>query len=175
MTYTAHLCLAAYRDVPARLPFMVRKLLPAAQLNGCIDAAVTSYLKNYDSLPRLPTICGNEPPGYTDQCNRLRKDKAMQLALAEIAIDQKEALGLIAGGFLFLMGGAPYVLLCIVGAVAGWAIESELQKRYGVSTFQLAATECALAEPNTFGGLPLIPWKTAAKITKSPSGKTRHE
>lgn len=115
------------------------------------DATAESMLAHWHELPTLPEVpCGTEGKLYKQQMKEHRRLKKAWVAAmtekvkADVApkfLDNKEVIGIIAAVFLLLLGGPMFIILAVIGAVVAWAVEAELEKKYGPQAIQSLAAQ----------------------------------
>ena len=113
------------------------------------DATVQSMLLHWHELPPLPEVpCGTTGKLYKQQMKEhLRLKKAWIAEMkdrvkADVApkfMNDKEVIGLVAAILLFILGGPMLIILAVIGAVVAWAVEAELENKYGPQAIQMLA------------------------------------
>lgn len=114
--------------------------------------AVLSTLRNWESLPQLPMAFSPEMSRAERKAARKAfeaakdaREKALRRIIiqenaqkcgfdpqeAMKALDTKEKAGLIAAVIIWLVAGPIELFVVAICAVAGWALESELEKKFG--------------------------------------------
>lgn len=112
------------------------------------ESAVRSFCRHMQdpSLPQIP-VGGSAHEYKRAKRARLKELKARMAddVATENGLDSKEAVGLIAGILLLIFGGPIFVVCAVVAAVAEWALEGWLDKKFPPKAYEEACQEALMA------------------------------